>query len=289
MAIGNENDNTNAGQPMREEQSTPPFAPSNLWSNNPIGRIRRPPPLTVELVLSQLEGLGESEHNMPSQVGELESRIISESLEHRANGHFHQTTNMLDWEAILLGGSPRPHECLQMFGEACSQGELLPSASDLAFLEADSLFADTDHALAEDVLASADGSRYPHTNALCCAVDKGLTDMIQCLLHAGADPMTRDQKGRTALHYAARRSNAAILNRLLGLEVNIDVRDSQGRTPLFNAVEGGNIESARLLLQLGANVYVKDDLGVTVLCLAVHSGFLGLVEVLLEFGADVNG
>lgn len=261
-------DNSNAGQPTR--------------------RIRRPPPLTVELVLSQPEGLGESEHLMSSQAGAFESRV-SEFLEHRADEAFHQSTDMLDWEAILLGHSPRPHECLQMSGAARSQGELLPSLPDFAFIDVDGTSADTYHARVPDVLASADGSRYLHTNALCCAVDKGLIDMAQCLLRAGAEPMRRDKTGRTALHYAARHSDAAILNGLLALEVNIDVKDSQGRTPLFSAVESGSIESAHRLLQNGANVYVKDDLGVTVLYLAVECGFMGIVKVLLEFGADVNG
>ncbi|KAM3451044.1 hypothetical protein MY5147_009162 [Beauveria neobassiana] len=207
--MGNMIDNSNAGQPTR--------------------RIRRPPPLTVELVLSQPEGLGESEHLMSSQAGAFESRV-SEFLEHRADEAFHQSTDMLDWEAILLGHSPRPHECLQMSGAARSQGELLPSLPDFAFIDVDGTSADTYHARVPDVLASADGSRYLHTNALCCAVDNGLIDMTQCLLRAGAEPMRRDKTGRTALHYAARHSDAAILNGLLALEVNIDVKDSQGPT-----------------------------------------------------------
>ncbi|TQV93266.1 ankyrin repeats (3 copies) domain-containing protein [Cordyceps javanica] len=253
-----------------------------------IGRIRRPPPLTVELVLSQPGRLGESEDLMSSQAGAFESRVGG-FLEHRADEALHQSTNVLDWEAILLGHLPRPHECLQMSGAARSQGELLPSPPDFAFIDVDGTSAATHHArVVSGVLASADSSRHLHTNALCCAVDRGLADITQCLLRAGAEPMRRDETGRTALHYAARHSDAAILNGLLALEVNIDVKDLQGRTPLFSAVESGSIESARRLLQHGANVYVKDDSGVTVLCLAVKSGFMELVKVLLEFGADVN-
>ncbi|TQV99490.1 ankyrin repeat domain-containing protein [Cordyceps javanica] len=199
-------------------------------------RIRRPPPPSVELVLAQPEGLEQLENSTSAKVSASDSSA--------------QFTDCDDWASTL-----------QMSAAMNSVLDVSPNLS-VAFLGIHDLPANQEYPQAQDETPSEKFSHYLHTNALCCAVDRGSDDMVQCLLCAGADPMTKDANGRTALHYAAERSNTVILNRLvLGPEVDIDVRDFQGRTPLFTAVQRGNIDTVRILLQLGANVYVKDIYG----------------------------
>lgn len=270
--------------------------------NEPIGRVRRRPPLTVELVLQELGSLDIESLSMPNQI-EAFQWPVDEFLGQRIEGHHHQSTNMHDAEATLFrevahngsemcllvsSNSPGIHENLPN-PAAMSSFEMPSHLHSTDFPNADNISTRKERSPAQGPIASADINNNLHTNALCCAVDSGSDDMIQCLLRAGADPMTKDSNGRTALHYAARHSTAVILNRLLGPAVDLDVRDSQGRTPLFTAVESGSIDIVRILLRLGASLYAKDIFGVSVLCVAVQSGSLRLVEMLLEFGADANG
>lgn len=247
--------------------------------------------------MAQPQDLQQGEHLIPAYTRASEAPV-SESLEHRQSPNIHDSgTFFLSEEtcsgsAITFfgsGDSPGIHELPGMPAATSSRCDMPLHLSNLAFPDIDGLATGTEHTQLHGSIVSTDNSNHLHTNALCCAADRGSYEMIQCLLQAGANPTTKDISGRTALHYAARHSNTTILKRLLEPEVDIDVQNSQGRTPLFTAIVNGNIDAVRLLLQSGASVYVKDIFGCTVLCLAVNSGSLELVEILIEFGADVNG
>ncbi|PTB34896.1 hypothetical protein M441DRAFT_125344, partial [Trichoderma asperellum CBS 433.97] len=77
------------------------------------------------------------------------------------------------------------------------------------------------------------------------------------------DPATKNQRGSTAMHYAAKNGNETILGYLLAKQVNLNVQDCQGRTPLFVAIQNGDVSVVSLLLQSGASVYMKDNFGKT--------------------------
>lgn len=161
---------------------------------------------------------------------------------------------------------------------------LPPHLSMLHVLSADKDSTNTERSQVQE----ANHSNNVHTNALCCAVNNGDEDIIQFLLHHGADPATKNQRGSTAMHYAAKNGNETILGYLLAKQVNLNVQDCQGRTPLFVAIQNGDVSVVSLLLQSGASVYMKDNFGKTALYLAVDSGSLALVKILVEFGADAD-
>lgn len=257
--------------------------------NHQIGRIRRPPPPTFELVLAH-----------PEEVEEQDLDLLDQFLSY-GNDSYHLLIHDTDSptaellrnnaqngaDALLFSSDdtavapsfPRP----QAATNSCLG--LPPHLSMLHVLSADEdSTISTEHSQVQEV----NYSNNLHTNALCCAVNNGDEDIIQFLLHHGADPTIKDQHGSTAMHYAAKNGNEAILGYLLAKQVNLDVQDCQGRTPLFVAIQNGDVSVVSLLLRSGANVYVRDNFGKTALYLAVASGSLGLVKILVEFGADVN-
>ncbi len=106
--------------------------------------------------------------------------------------------------------------------------------------------------------------------------------MVDLLLDAGADPNLRNDSGRTALHEAASKGDAAVLARLLARKADPRIRDDKGRTPLHSA---SNEVVARMLLDAGAEAEARDDRGRTPL----HgAGNVALIRVLLDAGADLE-
>lgn len=85
----------------------------------------------------------------------------------------------------------------------------------------------------------------------------------QLMLERGADIRARDDKGRTALMYAARYGNADIVRRLLEADAEIETTDTAGRTALMYAAEDGQADVVELLLARGASVHLQDQAGQT--------------------------
>ena len=70
--------------------------------------------------------------------------------------------------------------------------------------------------------------------------------------------------------------------------VNINAKDDKGFTALHWAAQNGNIELAHLLVELRANVNARNNVGITPLHIAVSKGHTELAAFLLESRADVN-
>lgn len=98
----------------------------------------------------------------------------------------------------------------------------------------------------------------------------------------------RDRQGRTALHVAAFRGDAAQVRRLLEQGFAPDVADHQGFTPLHLAAQEWREEAARALLDAGALVDPKNKVGNIPLFVAVFNsrGRGDLISLLRERGAD---
>lgn len=81
------------------------------------------------------------------------------------------------------------------------------------------------------------------------------------LLKHGADPIARDNYGRTPLHWAMISGNAQVVRMLLDAGTNVDVTDDDGATPLSELItrlecgasREGHPEIARILLEAGAD------------------------------------
>lgn len=85
--------------------------------------------------------------------------------------------------------------------------------------------------------------------------------MVQVLIDSGASIRLRDNKNRTALHYAVIAPSIKPLKLVLALIQSQDIpqhdminmRDFEGATPLHMAAERAASEAITLLLQAGAD------------------------------------
>ncbi|MBL7480613.1 ankyrin repeat domain-containing protein [Legionella bononiensis] len=128
-------------------------------------------------------------------------------------------------------------------------------------------------------------SQYPIHTAL-------LNNTIICagiLLRDKEMAKVADNKGRIALHYAARYSGADMVALCSDASSGLDPVDFEGKTPFMLAAEVGNLPAMQALLDRGANVELTDNQGKTALHLAVYQRVKSAVRWLLEHTkVDVN-
>ena len=136
--------------------------------------------------------------------------------------------------------------------------------------------------LAEGGIASL-GPRILHRAALLT----GNPTIVYLLLEAGADPNSRTDDGRTALHAGAQNRNPIVTSHLLEAGANPRARNNDGLTPLHDAARrNDNRRVITALIEAGADPLAEANDGRTPL----HSGLRhrtnrGVVSALLEAGA----
>ncbi|KDO33123.1 hypothetical protein SPRG_01935 [Saprolegnia parasitica CBS 223.65] len=128
-----------------------------------------------------------------------------------------------------------------------------------------------------------------HINA---AHDEAIT-MVRDIRTGHQDVNARDEKGRSALHFACRMGSEATIATLIKEEGSIDEPDLEMRwTPLHYAVMGKHKYAAGLLLKYAPSPYVtvnrRDKIGTTPLMLAAAEGHANIVRFLLDHLADIN-
>jgi len=109
----------------------------------------------------------------------------------------------------------------------------------------------------------------------------------ELLLGRGADPNAKDNSGRTLLHLAEELGRLGVVQRLLGLDVDVNPRDSRGLTPLAVAPLTGE-DMIQLLLEHGADPNVENHNGYSLLHVALEQRNLNVAHQLQSFGADIN-
>ncbi|RTE84606.1 hypothetical protein BHE90_000885 [Fusarium euwallaceae] len=106
----------------------------------------------------------------------------------------------------------------------------------------------------------------------------------QVLATGDVDVNSRDDRGQTPLHRAAKEGNEAVARLLLEYRADKEVKSNGNQTPLHCAAEEGSEAIARLLLEHGADKEAKGHRNQTPLHYAVGSE--SVVKLLLEYGAD---
>jgi ankyrin repeat protein len=121
-------------------------------------------------------------------------------------------------------------------------------------------------------------------SALCFALDGGHSEVVNCLLSAGADADVTSADADTLLHLAAGSGLLSYVTSFLEQDaVAIDAANHQGATALITASRRGRTEVVRLLISRGAEVSKQDTvIQGTALLHAACSGHLDTVKVLLE-------
>ncbi len=91
----------------------------------------------------------------------------------------------------------------------------------------------------------------------------GRGDLTALLVEAGADVNLKRADGSQAIHWAAARNRAAIVDTLLAAGAGLESRDDLGRTPLHWAAAAASDRVAELLLDQGADIDAVDARGRT--------------------------
>ena len=117
------------------------------------------------------------------------------------------------------------------------------------------------------------------------AARDGDIEAVKDFLASGTDVNKKDDKARTALHFAA---NQQIAKFLVSNEADINAKSNNGLTPLHYAASLGHRDVVELLIANGADVSLKTKWGQTPIQDAACSGYKEIVELLIVAGADVN-
>ncbi|CAG9858438.1 unnamed protein product [Phyllotreta striolata] len=117
-------------------------------------------------------------------------------------------------------------------------------------------------------------------------------DVVQYLVHVGANIAVKGTDGMTALHVSAKCGNLDACRILLEASSSfkdfINCRDDGGWTPLVWGCENGFAEIVEFLLSKGADPKLRDVEHNEALHWASFSGCSHIVELLVNRGADVN-
>ena len=115
------------------------------------------------------------------------------------------------------------------------------------------------------------------------------TDMVRCLVRAGASVNFYDAEKRTPLHYAVNANNEALARVILeSAKCRINQQDKRQLSALHLAAKNRTPDMMILLLGHGVNVDLADENGATALHTACQIKDPAIVKVLLQYGADPN-
>ncbi|XP_029791111.1 2-5A-dependent ribonuclease isoform X2 [Suricata suricatta] len=131
------------------------------------------------------------------------------------------------------------------------------------------------------------------------AVQNGQEDIVDLLLHYGANPCLRKKNGATPFIIAGIEGNVKLLELLLSKGAEVNECDANGFTAFMEAAVNGKVEALRFLYKNGAKVNLsrrtKEDQkklgkgGATALMDAAENGHVDALKILLdEMGADVK-
>ncbi|KAH0545387.1 hypothetical protein FGG08_000528 [Glutinoglossum americanum] len=114
-------------------------------------------------------------------------------------------------------------------------------------------------------------------------------DILETLIHKGADIQAIGPWRKTLLHLAVGADNLTLATLLITHGVNVSAQDGSKYTPLHIAVERDNKDMVSLLLRSGTQVDLADVERCTPLHFAAHAGAGDIVAMLVdEGGADMS-
>lgn len=116
-------------------------------------------------------------------------------------------------------------------------------------------------------------------------------DVIELLVHHGADIGKTNCYGDSALHWAAASGMCEVVQLLLRNGADLNLKNTLGRTPLVCSLEHNGMacdQVCRLLLKWGSKLDIQDNDQWTALHYAVDNKNMAAAELLLSHGAPVD-
>ncbi|XP_059174816.1 ankyrin repeat and KH domain-containing protein 1-like [Physella acuta] len=116
-------------------------------------------------------------------------------------------------------------------------------------------------------------------------------DVLRALLQAGADVNQQNNKGESALHYAAVCESTDNAKILLEFKSDINLQNNMGMTPLFYSLPRGHKDMIDFLIENNADVNRMDNKGNTPLLYACSPFFndpIEAIKILVSAKAFVN-
>jgi ankyrin repeat protein len=130
------------------------------------------------------------------------------------------------------------------------------------------------------------GADFSGFNDIAIVASRGKTEDVIRMLQSGRQPDVPDDKGETALHYAAQLGDQRMTQALLYYKAAVDPRDQFGNTPMHWAAQDGNTTVIEMLVDAKAAIDPQNRQGVTPLMMAAKAGNVAAVRVLVQKGAD---
>jgi len=114
-------------------------------------------------------------------------------------------------------------------------------------------------------------------------------NMLKAAIGAGADVNATDDRGLTALHWAAFDNDPKKVQLLVKHGADINAQDLiRGGTPLLSSTALKSFDAAEILIKLKADPNIMDDKGNTPLHYATQRGHSRLVKMLVDHGANIH-
>ena len=128
----------------------------------------------------------------------------------------------------------------------------------------------------------------PRDTRLVDAVKTRNTTTVTTLLAKKVDVNAPEADGTTALHWAVRNDDPALVDRLIRAGANARAQNRYGITPIALACENGSAPVVDRLLKAGVSANTTGPLGETALHLCARTGKPEAIRVLLANGATVD-
>lgn len=97
------------------------------------------------------------------------------------------------------------------------------------------------------------------SKAVVLAANNKNTTMVNTLLDKGYSPKQSDFEGNQALHHAVVMKDVALVNKLIGLGVDVNAKNNKGLTPLILAAQTGQMDVCQALVKAKANLEIEYD------------------------------
>jgi ankyrin repeat protein len=108
--------------------------------------------------------------------------------------------------------------------------------------------------------------------------------MLKLLLDRNADINAQNNRGKTALHWAATSTRPRTVLALLRAGADVDPQDLDQETPLHKAARFNRVDAAKALIVHGADVHARDKDGDTPVADAKSKGYPKMESLLRQHG-----